>query len=174
MFSAEALRELFRHMEWADATVWAAALKTPTASGDTTLRNKLLHLHGVQQAFLRAWTNRPPDFPGAKRFSDLPAVRRWASPYYAEALAFLDSVDAAHLAEPLQAPWVTGAWQDMLGPDLGAPTVAETAAQVASHSMYHRGQINTKLQELGGEPPLVDYIVWVLLGRPSAVWESAP
>ena len=33
----------------------------------------------VQHAFLRAWTKRPPDFPQAESFSDLPAVRRWVS-----------------------------------------------------------------------------------------------
>ena len=38
MFSAEALRDLFRHMEWADATVWAAALKTEDAASDAKLR----------------------------------------------------------------------------------------------------------------------------------------
>ncbi len=60
MFSAEALRDLFRHMEWADATVWAAALGTARAADDTTLRNDLLHLHGVQQAWLAMWSGRPP------------------------------------------------------------------------------------------------------------------
>jgi len=44
--------------------------------------------------------------------------------------------------------------------------------QVPLHSQYHRGQINARLRAVGGEPPRVDYIVWVWLGRPGAHWES--
>jgi uncharacterized damage-inducible protein DinB len=42
--------------------------------------------------------------------------------------------------------------------------------QVASHSTYHRGQINTRFRELGGEPAIVDLIAWVWLGKPKASW----
>ena len=44
--------------------------------------------------------------------------------------------------------------------------------QVALHSMYHRGQINARLRDFGGNPPLVDFIAWVWLGRPAAVCEN--
>jgi hypothetical protein len=57
------LRDLFDHMEWADARVWDVALKTPEARGDETLRWLMLHFHGVQKAFLDAWTSQPFCFP---------------------------------------------------------------------------------------------------------------
>jgi uncharacterized damage-inducible protein DinB len=47
-------------------------------------------------------------------------------------------------------------------------TLDETMLQVASHSTYHRGQINTRFRELGGEPAMVDFIAWVWLGKPPA------
>ena len=34
------------------------------------------------------------------------------------------------------------------------------------------GQINARLREIGGEPPLVDYIAWIWLGRPTVNWPS--
>ena len=49
MFSVEALRELYAHMEWADAKVWSVALKPGRASTDKPLRDKLLHIHRTQR-----------------------------------------------------------------------------------------------------------------------------
>jgi uncharacterized damage-inducible protein DinB len=46
--------------------------------------------------------------------------------------------------------------------------------QVATHSTYHRGQVNARLREVGGEPPLVDYIAWIWFGRPAPEWSAAP
>ena len=42
--------------------------------------------------------------------------------------------------------------------------------QVALHSTYHRGQINARIRELGGEPPLTDFIAWVWAGKPQPSW----
>ena len=42
--------------------------------------------------------------------------------------------------------------------------------QVTIHSTHHRGQFNARLRQVGGEPPLVDYIAWVCFGRPPAEW----
>ena len=44
--------------------------------------------------------------------------------------------------------------------------------QIPLHSLYHRGQVNARLREVGGEPPTVDYIAWMWLGRPAAEWET--
>jgi uncharacterized damage-inducible protein DinB len=38
------------------------------------------------------------------------------------------------------------------------------------HTVYHRGQVNARVRALGGEPPLVDYIAWLWLGRPAPEW----
>ena len=158
-------------MEWADATVWAAALQTEGAANDKKLRDTLLHLHGVQRGFLGIWNNRPPTFPKVDDFTDLPSVHRWARPYYAEAMAFLETVDGSRLQEKLRLPWVEGL-EKRMGRSLDSPTLAETVYQVASHSMYHRGQVNRSLRRLGGEPPLVDFIAWVWFGKPTAEWDG--
>ena len=49
-------------------------------------------------------------------------------------------------------------------------TVGETTLQVPMHTVYHRGQVNARVRALGGEPPLVDYIAWLWLGRPAPEW----
>ena len=42
--------------------------------------------------------------------------------------------------------------------------------QAAMHSHYHRGQNATRLRELGGVPPMTDFIVWLHKGQPAANW----
>jgi uncharacterized damage-inducible protein DinB len=166
------LRELFRHMEWADATVWRAALAHPPASSDMRLRDLLLHVHNVQRAFLRIWTKQPLEWPKPENFPNIAAVQVWAQPTYGEARAFLETLDAASLARPVVLPWAAQLAQSV-GREPQHPTLAETIFQVTSHSTYHRGQINARLREVGGEPPLVDFIAWVWFGKPDPAWQEA-
>ena len=57
------LRDLYRHMEWADAAVWRAVFASEDARADQKLKEYFYHLHLVQRAFLRAWRNEPRDKP---------------------------------------------------------------------------------------------------------------
>jgi uncharacterized damage-inducible protein DinB len=50
-------------------------------------------------------------------------------------------------------------------------TRGQAFMQAAMHSHYHRGQNATRLREIGGVPPAVDFIVWLRDGQPSARWE---
>ena len=63
-------------------------------------------------------------------------------------------------------------WAEQLMEALGQVhpvDVRQALLQIASHSTYHRGQINTRIRELGGEPPLVDYVAWVWAGMPGPI-----
>jgi uncharacterized damage-inducible protein DinB len=167
----DALNDLVRHMEWADAEVWRAALPHPAAATDTRLRDLLLHLHNVQRAFLHVWTQQPLAFPKPDDYPDIVMVQRWSYPTYAAMREFLASLDDAALARPVVMPWASQV-SAQLKRDITTPTLAETIFQVTSHSTYHRGQVNVRLRELGGEPPLVDYIAWVWFSRPEPAWEA--
>ena len=135
---------------------------------DTRLRDSLYHLHVVQRAFLRAWLGEPRDSP-YPTFEDTPSLARWGRDYYAQATAFLRSVDDRALAAPFAVPW-SSMVEEQLGRPPAESTLGDTALQVAMHSTYHRGQINTRLRELGGEPPLVDFLYWVWAGKPAPEW----
>jgi uncharacterized damage-inducible protein DinB len=164
----ESLRELSRHMQWADALVWAAALPHPAATGDPALRGKLFHVHMVQRAFLSAWRGEAITSPPAEP-PDLPTTLRSARDYYPELAAFLSGLGEDELVRPVVLPWA-GRFARRLGREPEAPTLAETILQVAMHSTYHRGQVNARLRELGIEPPLTDYIAWLWFGRPEPEW----
>jgi uncharacterized damage-inducible protein DinB len=166
VYSRAAILDLLAHMEWADGEVWRAVLACEAAAGDPRIGDRLRHLHAVQQAFLAVWRNEPVTFPDLAAFPDLRAVRDWSRPYYADARAFLQGLAPGALAAPVVMPWAAELARQ-LGRDPGTPTLGETAFQVSSHSTYHRGQVNARLRELGGEPPLVDYIAWIWFERPA-------
>jgi uncharacterized damage-inducible protein DinB len=168
------LHKLVDHMEWADAEVWRAVLANEAARHDARLRNLLTHLHVVQRLFLMLWTKQqfdssgtPPEFPG------LSELRTWAVTYYPEAHRFLEGLDESRLPEEVFMPWLK-TLESQLGRPLAMPTLGETVLQVSSHSTYHRGQVNARLRDLGGEPPLVDYIAWIWFGRPAPNWSATP
>ena len=165
------LRELFSHMEWADAVVWRAVVAQPDAAADPLMRERLEHIHMVQRAFLDVW-RRASSAAQSADSTDLLAVARAARAYYAEVSAYLTTLDEPALAQPLEVPWARR-FGKLLGREPDIPSLGETLLQVAMHSTYHRGQVNARLRELGSEPPLTDFIVWVWLGKPQADWPTS-
>ena len=163
--------DLYRHMEWADATVWSAVLACEPAQSDARLRGLLYHSHLVQHAFLRTWRGQPRDLPFPS-FEELAGLMRWAQTYHDEVVGQFDTFTPAALGQPMPL-----AWADLVEPMIGRPpavtTLAETVLQVPLHTHYHRGQVNVRLRELGSTPPLVDYIAWLWFGRPRAAWPTA-
>jgi uncharacterized damage-inducible protein DinB len=169
MINLALARELFRHMEWADAEIWRVLSATPAATADKKLMDVVRHLHAVQRAFFLMWTSTPTD--GEKLYAerDPDELREWARTFYREAESFLANTETATLTEIVVMPWLQH-FAERLGRPLQAPTLADTLVQLPAHSTYHRGQINARLREVGGEPPLVDYIAWVWFGRPEPHW----
>src|ERR1700752_2365111 len=144
------LKDLYRHMEWADAEVWRAVLGSSPASADEKLRQTFYHLHLVQHAWLGAWRGVPgiPRFP---TFDDVHSLRDWGRDYYQEIFPHLDGLTDDKISGPMQLPWA-----DFVERELGRPpgpiSIAETMLQIPMHSQYHRGQINARLRAVGGEP----------------------
>jgi uncharacterized damage-inducible protein DinB len=66
--------------------------------------------------------------------------------------AVLERLGEEELSETITVPWFTN-------PALQI-TKREAPAQAAMHSHYHRGQNASRLNELGGEPPMTDLMVW--------------
>ncbi len=85
-----------------------------------------------------------------------------------ESAAFLAGLTEEKLDQIANMPWA-----ERLSAQFGTvhdSTVAETLMQVPLHSTNHRGQVLTKLREMGGKPPTLDFIAWVWVGKPAAKW----
>ena len=161
-----ACKALLGHAEWADALVWKAV--AALGGEDAELRAKLHHLHAVQWAYLHIWRGEPIRPRESSSFPGLPAIRDWAREYYTELPSYLVTVREATLTREVPFPWADGLVKRF--GRVGPATWAESVLQVAMHSSYHRGQVARRLRELGGEPPLSDYIAWVWQCRPEADW----
>lgn len=161
--------DLLRHMHWADATIWRALLETPLSAEDERLRKLCYHIHMVQRAFLRLWNDPEMRVPKIEEFPDLASIGAWASSYHPILEEYLIKLSEEKLDGIVSVPW-SRYMEQRSGQKVEDATLGETMLQVAMHSSYHRGQVNARLRELGGEPPIVDYIAWVWLGRPDAVW----
>jgi uncharacterized damage-inducible protein DinB len=160
--------DLMTHMEWADAHTWRAVRHLPSAHADARLRYLLHHMHIVQVVYLQAWRGDPFVVTELPSYPDVPSILEWATPYYATAREFADAVDESRFDTPVEFPWAN-LIKEQFGTVVPA-TFAESVWQVLSHTTYHRGQVATRVREIGGEPPTVDYLVWVWQGRPAADW----
>ena len=162
------LRDFVAHMEWADALTWRSVRDLPAAQTDARLRYLLHHMHIVQLVYMQAWRGDPFKVTELAAYADLSSLLEWSRPYYAVAREFSTSVDESRFDRPIVFPWAEEI-QKRFGTVTPA-TFAESAWQVFSHTTYHRGQVATRVREIGGEPPLVDFLVWVWQGKPHADW----
>jgi len=166
------LVDLFRHLEWADARVWTTVVSSPEALADVNLRERLKHIHLVSRLFLAHWRGQVRSFTEPS-FEDTTSLLGWGRQGDEAVRSHVESVGEGDLASASVVPWSTMA-ERRLGRKAEATTLGETMLQVALHTTYHRGQVNTRLRELGAEPPLTDFIAWVWLGRPEAEWPELP
>ncbi len=171
MYSVELIRDFYTHMEWADGEVWRAVGDLDPDLSDEFLHRVAHHLHATQQAFMNYWAGRNVMPPDASQFSTLEDIRSNARPFYEEATVFLTSLEDSDLERAAVVPWAKYITR-LIDREPEPTMLGQTLFQVAMHSAYHRGQINRRLRELGAEPPLVDYIVWIWQGRPEPEWED--
>ncbi len=159
---SDMLRDLFGHQAWADAVHWHALEKLPPALEDDAMRERLHHIYLVQRSFLAIARGEAPGLTKLSDFPTMAALRDDVRRYHDEARVLLPAISPARLADTVLIPW----FKD---PPCRI-TVCEALQQSVMHSQYHRGQNATRLRELGGKPPVTDFIVWLWKGRPEPRW----
>ena len=157
------LDELYAHQAWADAEHWRAFEAHPAALGDKAIRERLLHIHQVQHAFL--WVTGPRTSGFAfKKLEDFPSMadlKKYAQLGLEEMNELLKKTGQDRLEEVVEVPWFRPPVRISL---------RQAMTQAAMHSHYHRGQNATRLRELDGVPPMTDFIVWLRDGKPAPRW----
>ena len=169
MLTTTLLNDLYQHMEWADSEVWAVVPTPDGSSPDEELLARLVHIHTVQAGFESVWRGDKIVWREPKDFETLAEVRDFVRPFYARMPATLEALTDAQLADPMPLPWAKY-FARTLGHAPAVSTRGDTLLQVALHTQYHRGQVNTRLRQLGVTPPLVDYIAWIWRNRPAPAW----
>jgi uncharacterized damage-inducible protein DinB len=157
------LDELYEHQEWADAEHWRAIEAHPAALADKAIRERLFHIHLVQHGFL--WVTDPQRaefaFKKPEDFPSMADLKSYARQGLDELNERLRTTDQGRMEEIIEVPWFKPP---------ARISVRHALTQAAMHSHYHRGQNATRLRELGGEPPMTDFIVWLKNGQPAPRW----
>ncbi len=168
MTTLELIRDLYRHMEWADATMWSAVLEAEAAAGDEVLIDRLRHFHVAQNAYLAIWRDEPMDLHAA---DGLPArdLAAWARDNHRAMKDHVAGLSDSVLTGPVALPW-TRVMAEHLGHEPAPTSLADTLVHQYAHTAHHRGQAATRLRELGIDPPMIDYLFWVWSGRPDPAW----
>ena len=166
LLPARHLRELARHMAWADATVWSAVLAAPQAASDPKIADTLHHIHLVQHIFLQAWSGAAFAVRERSQFPTLDDLSAWGLDGRRGVLTFVENVTAEELDREFRMPWAAFFEQQSKQP-AGVHTLGESMLQVFLHTQHHRGQVCARLRDVGSVPPTVDFIVWLWSGRPS-------
>lgn len=159
------LKELFRHMIWADRQIWNALLKFPKAAENKEIIEKLCHIHQAQIAFYQVWMGKPVNIPEESSFNSLQDIIEWAEENHTKIQEFVEQLDLVKLDEEIDLPWAKNVGKS-LSIDPHPCTLLDSMQQVIQHSAYHRGQINSLVRRLGDDPPITDFILWILTGKP--------
>src|ERR1700693_1518498 len=144
------LDELYAHQEWADAEHWRALEAHSAALADQAIRERLLHIHLVQHAFLWVTSPNRSEFL-FKKLDDFPSMRdlkKYGQEGLEKMSELVKKTDHDRMEELIEVVWFQ--------PTLKI-SVRQALTQAAMHSHYHRGQNATRLRELRGEPPPTDF-----------------
>jgi len=156
------IRDLHGHQAWADAETCRLVISTPAAKVDSKVLQLLKHIHDVQRFFVLSVQGEPPtkdEFMHEKSFDELlVSVRKM----HKLTDGYLPKLRESRLRDKIEVPWL----RDF------QPTCQEALIQAVMHSQSHRGQLLSQLRSLGAETKPLDYIVWVMNGRPAPEWES--
>ena len=156
------LRQLFQHQAYADAAMVNAIRRHDAAARDQELRTLLHHMLVAH----RFWVHLSQGLP----FTVEEEAR------VPESLELL--VTRYRETQVQEREWLARSWDRDLVQTLESPffsgrqiAVHDGLLQVCLHSQGHRSQCAARLRMLGGEPPPLDFILW-LKDRPAAVWDD--
>jgi uncharacterized damage-inducible protein DinB len=154
------LLDLFQHQAYTDAALVNAIGRHEIAARDQELRNLLQHILVAHRYWLHLGQGLPFAADEETRVPDSlePIVARYRDTQ-AQEKEWLAVLHESDLARTLESPYFPGR----------RIAVGDALMQVCMHSHGHRSQCATRLRALGGEPPPLDFILW-LKDRPAPVW----
>jgi uncharacterized damage-inducible protein DinB len=154
-------RDLFEHQAYADAAMLIAVSGHESAARDEALRSLLHHTLLAHRFWLRLSQGLPFVAEDESKMPDslAPIVARYRETY-ARDREWLAGIADAELDRLLESPNFEGRRY----------SVRDGLVQICLHSQGHRAQCASKLRALGGEPPTLDYVLWIKADRPAPVW----
>ena len=157
------LLDLFQHQAYADAAMVNAIRRHDMAARDELLRVLLHHILISHRFWIHVSQGLPFSVEDEREAPDSldPLVSQYRDTQKQER-EWLAQLEESDLSRTLESTFFPG----RLIP------LSDALMQVCLHSHGHRSQCATRLRQLGGEPPSLDFIVWVQ-DRPAPVWDES-
>lgn len=158
------LREINRwyaYARWANTrmldaceTLPVETLSRETGSSFASVLGTLEHLYGADWIWLERFEGRPRAvFPPKGAYPTVASIREAWDALQGRREAFLASLTAARLAEPLR-------YTNMKGEAMAYP-LGDLLFHLSNHATYHRGQVMQSVRQLGGRVQSSDYLYWL-------------
>ena len=153
-------RDLFHHQAYADALLLTAIRRHEVAAKDQELRTLLHHILIAHRFWLHLCQRKPFSVEAE---NVVPATLDEIITGYKETQelenVWLKELEESDLIRTVESPFLANR----------KVAVSEGLMQVCLHSQWHRAQCAMRFRMLGGEPPSLDYILWVKERR-DPVW----
>jgi uncharacterized damage-inducible protein DinB len=160
-----ALNEMIDHNYWArDRQMEACGalseeqLLRPLGGSFASVRDTLAHLLAVEWIWLERWRGRSPrQMPAEFQLPTVAAISQRWHPVERDMRAFISELSEEALAAPMSCTSTRGEqWTYPLW---------HMIAHLLNHQSFHRGQVTHQLRQLGVEPPRIDLLVALDMGR---------
>jgi uncharacterized damage-inducible protein DinB len=154
------LVDLFAHQAHADASLLNAIRRHEVAAQDRELRSMVHHILVAHRFWVYLGQGLP--FVADEEAKVLDTIELEAARFQETRIAeklWLDGLQESDLERVVESPFLPGQ----------SIAVREGLMQACLHSQGHRAQCASRLRMLGGDPPRMEYIIWVK-DRAEAVW----
>lgn len=155
------LTDLLLHKEYANASLLKAIRRHEPAAEDPELRKLLHHIILANRYWLLLILEWPFALEEESRLPEsLGAITALYRETHAQEGQWIAQLHEDDLARTLETPFIPGLHC----------SVAQALMQVCLHTQGHRSQCSSRIRSLGGDPPPLDFVLW-LKDRPAADWE---
>jgi len=157
------LRDLISYQEWADSQFFSEWLKITDLHSNEELRKRTGHIVMVQRLFLDLLENQQTVFPDKNApLPELNFLRGRSKEIHERWKTFLSTVPENTMQDQIKVPFFGN-------PDY-AVKAEEAIIQVLLHTQHHRAQNLELLNRSGSKTAIIDWILWILKGKPAAEW----
>jgi uncharacterized damage-inducible protein DinB len=153
-------QELLHYQAYADASLLMAIQRHEVASKDQELRTLLHHVLIAHRFWLHLCQGLPFSAEAENVVpATLDAIITGYKETQSQEIAWIEGLDESDLIRAVESPYFPNR----------KVVVREALIQVSLHGQGHRAQCAARLRILGGEPPSLEYILW-LKERPAPAW----
>jgi uncharacterized damage-inducible protein DinB len=154
-------RDLVRHKVHANAALLKAVRNHEAAACGAELRSLLHHVILANRFWFSLMRGDSFHSKEESRVPDsLDAIAQLYRSTHTQELDWIAGLQDADLARTIGTPFIPGQ----------TFSIEQALLQVCIHSHGHRAQCATRLRQLGGTPPPMDFVMW-LKDRPAPDWE---